>query len=110
DTCLVPSAGIAELSLRGVDAHDRQGRATLDDELGERTITAADIGPDEAPWRMHPIEENLPRKPAPDAHHLLVGRAVVEPDRFISHRMFSSCTQEPPDEQNTGRLAAAVAR
>ena len=48
-------------------------------------FAASDINPALANGRGEPIEKLLARKLAPNAHHALVGGAVVETDLLLCH-------------------------
>ena len=60
-------------------------RATLHDQFGEGSVAASDIDPALTNGRGEPIEKLLARKLAPNAHHALVGGAVVETDLLLGH-------------------------
>jgi hypothetical protein len=76
-----------ELLRRWIDPQTSAYRAALDEELGERAVAAADVGPAPARRRREPLQELLADVPAPDAHERFVRRAVVEADlRRCLHR------------------------
>ena len=77
--------GESELAFGGIDPVNGQGRAALDDILGEGAIAAADIDPFQARCRLEPVDEHVAGHAAPDAHESFIGRTIVEADLRFSH-------------------------
>ncbi len=75
-----PRSGVCELRLGRIDPLNLGRRAPPDEQLGERTVAAADIDPAQARRLRQPIEEHLAREPAPRSHVPFVCGAVVEAD------------------------------
>ncbi len=57
-------AGESELPLRRVNALNLRRRASLDQQLREGPVAAADVDPSQARKRHQPIEEDLAGEPA----------------------------------------------
>src|SRR6202020_50022 len=79
------SARIGELGFRGIDRGDVRRSATRDHLFGEGPVTAADINPGEAFWRVEPFEKLCADDLAPTAHQPLIDLAVVEEACCVVH-------------------------
>jgi hypothetical protein len=80
-----PGAGESELCFRRIDRLRLGRSASLDEQFGEGAAAAADIDPPHARAGLQPIEEELAREPAPDAHRPLINISVIEMDRLFDH-------------------------
>jgi hypothetical protein len=69
---------VCQLPFGRINALNVHRGESLNQELGERAVAAADVDPPQAPGRRQPIEKNPAGEPAPDAHHALIAGAVVE--------------------------------
>lgn len=78
-------AGEGKLSLGGVNAVKLGRRTPLGKQFGECAIAAADIDPSQAGGRGQPMEKINSDKPAPGAHHVLLGRAILKANLLVRH-------------------------
>jgi hypothetical protein len=76
----------ASCPFGGIDALNLNRCAALDQEFSEGSVAAADVDPAQTARRCQPVEEYLADRTAPDSHYLLIGGAVIETDRLLSHR------------------------
>src|SRR5207248_5374312 len=87
--CPASGACIGQLPIRRIDPLNVRGCAPGYNQLGERTVAAADIDPFQAFARRQPIVKDIAGKPAPGAHHPLIVGAVLEAYLMFSHRMLT---------------------
>src|SRR5262249_7588941 len=59
--------------------------AARNQQFGKGSISTPDVDPSQARARRQPIDKDVPDKPAPNAHHALVGRPVIKSDLRLSH-------------------------
>src|SRR5688572_4880329 len=79
------SSGKGKLALRRINSVYARRSTVLDQQLGEGTVAAADINPAQANGQRQPIQEDTTGQPAPGAHVVLVGGAILEADLKFGH-------------------------
>jgi hypothetical protein len=75
------------LPIRRIDSLNLGGRAPGNNQFCKSSVSAADIDSSKTRARSQPVKKNLAGKPAPGAHHPLIGGSIVEADLWHGHRI-----------------------